>query len=485
MRAGGDEANSEGAASGGRMMSKDEASVLSALLHNRELPFGRGGSKGEDDVWDWLQRVAVEFDALRTTNAKLVTRVQQLERMTGGVDTLGDEEFLAELPNRMQRALRSAQHVGQEMVEQARNREAALLEQAAEEAVEICQKAQVQAQDILQRAADDARTQLEEVQRRGEEIAARTKAQRSRMIAELDARRISMDGESERLEAGRTYLRQVFATVKEALEEPVRAVVDGEQAAPPADPSPRPNAPPTSSSPSQRGPRTPSRRTSSARRDGRDSCRAARRPGTRARLEGQRPFRLRYQPLRLAGGGVAAGTAVDRARGARRRSLRRPPAARRPPSRACPAGAPCSWARAGRPQERFPERTASRRGRPGARDGEPALTGRSPSRSSRLALHLYSERTGLLRPRRRRSAPRRAPQRLLARVHKARTQTKTGTQGEGGESGDYVSDQMGYSYDTCEWMTDELSRVIDRMVAFLWPVPVVSGGARVFDDALT
>ncbi len=45
---------------------------------------------------------------------------------------------------------------------------------------------------------------------------------------------------------------------------------------------------------------------------------------------------------------------------------------------------------------------------------------------------------------------------------------------------------MGYSHEACERMTDELSRLIDRTVAFLWPgslSPARSVG-RVVDDAM-
>ncbi len=61
---------------------------------------------------------------------------------------------------------------------------------------------------------------------------------------------------------------------------------------------------------------------------------------------------------------------------------------------------------------------------------------------------------------------------FVARVHEARSQATARSAGgppDSGDAGDYVSDQMGYSHEACERMTDELSRLIDRMVAFLWP----------------
>ncbi len=76
----------------------------------------------------------------------------------------------------------------------------------------------------------------------------------------------------------------------------------------------------------------------------------------------------------------------------------------------------------------------------------------------------------------------------MARVHGARSQATARSAGgprDSGDAGDYVSDQMGYSQEACERMTNELSRLIDRTVAFLWPgslSPARSAG-RVFDDA--
>ncbi len=78
---------------------------------------------------------------------------------------------------------------------------------------------------------------------------------------------------------------------------------------------------------------------------------------------------------------------------------------------------------------------------------------------------------------------------FVARVHEARSQATARSAGgppDSGDAGDYVSDQMGYSHEACERMTDELSRLIDRTVAFLWPgslSPARSAG-RVFDDAM-
>jgi hypothetical protein len=56
----------------------------------------------------------------------------------------------------------------------------------------------------------------------------------------------------------------------------------------------------------------------------------------------------------------------------------------------------------------------------------------------------------------------------------------------GGDPGDYVADGTGYSYDVCERMAEDLERLIDRMVAFLWsaPAPRTGSSAKVFDDAL-
>ncbi len=78
---------------------------------------------------------------------------------------------------------------------------------------------------------------------------------------------------------------------------------------------------------------------------------------------------------------------------------------------------------------------------------------------------------------------------FVARVHEARSQATARSAGgppDSGDAGDYVSDQMGYSHEACERMTDELSRLIDRTVAFLWPgsLSAARSVSRVFDDAM-
>jgi protein-tyrosine-phosphatase len=76
---------------------------------------------------------------------------------------------------------------------------------------------------------------------------------------------------------------------------------------------------------------------------------------------------------------------------------------------------------------------------------------------------------------------------LLSRVHRARTEPLGGSAQDTrpGGPGDDVPDEIAYSLDACEQEAEELERLIDRLVAFLWrgPMPPTNPSRKIFDDA--
>lgn len=471
-------------------MSTAEPGLPPALRQQRGQPDGEAGGTGGQDVGGWLQRMAAEFDELQTVNAKLVARIQELERMTVGVAALSDEELLAELPTRMSRALQSAQSVGQEIVKQARDREAALLQRAAEESAEIGRSAHADAHDLRQQAADEARARLEEAGKRAEEIASQARSQRKRVIAELEARRVSLDRESERLEAGRTYLWQVFATLKEALEEPARAGFTEEAPVAPLDAAP-PSAPERARS---RHPRNGSRGPRHDEPRPQDDVMAA--PPDREiepppRTSPPQPVKILFvcgsnlstSPMaalllgrRLSDLGIRAAV---RSAGLEQRGPRPP--------------APVLQVLRARGLELQGHRSVVLNTQ---LLGEADLVLGMALQHVQAAAHLAPQAwpytftlkelvsfERIVRPRGRDETF----EDVLGRVHRARSESVARSTGErrAWDPGDYVSDDIGYSYDACERVAEELDGLIDRLVAFLWwgQGPPTKPPHKVFDDA--
>lgn len=174
----------------------------------------------EQDVWDWLQRLALEFETLRLSNAKLMARVQEFERLTHGATALSDDELLAELPPRMVRALRSSQDVAEEIVRRARGRGTQTLREAENEADEILRKAHRDAADALREGTAAAEACVDEAWARAEEMVAEATAARDRVLADLDARRAEVGRELRSLHAVRGQLLEALSSVKATLEKP-------------------------------------------------------------------------------------------------------------------------------------------------------------------------------------------------------------------------------------------------------------------------
>ncbi len=487
-------------------MSTDEVTAVSALLHNGALPFPEAGTEGEHDVWNWLKQVTVEFDALRVTNAKLVSRVQQLERMTGGVEALNDEEFLAELPNRMSKALRSAQQVAHEIVKQATSREAALLQRATEDAAKIRREANAEARRLLERAAQDARAQVEEARRGAEEVAARAQAHQDHVLAELAAERSDLEREWERLETDRTYLRQVFVAVKRSLEGPSLQTTttrpEGDEEV-----SERPSEPTNLRSPARPRPRHP-RNGSRLARPNEARAQADAPVAVSQRQEDQlqresRPRSSAGRPVKVlfvCGANVCASPMAALLLGRRLAELRIPamvssaglaPRGQRPPAPVVQVLQARGLDVTGHKSVALNPQLLS----------EADLVLGMADQHVYAAAHLAPEawpytftlkelvRCDQVMPRRRRDEP---LQDLLALVHHARSQPQarsaTNAASLGGGLGDYVADASEYSYEACARVAEELERLIDRLVAFLWWKPAEAKAAqprRFFDDALS
>ena len=194
----------------------DELGSVTTLLRRR-LSSGEI-SVTDQEIWDWLQRVAMEFDNLRSSNTKLATRVRELERLMDGAGALSDDELLSELPSRMMRALQTAQEVSEEIVRRARARASQLLEQATQETEALRRKVESDARETLQRASEEADAQLEDARERGHEMLAEAKTLRARVLADLDAQRSNMERDVRRMQATRRELLEVLASVQAALE---------------------------------------------------------------------------------------------------------------------------------------------------------------------------------------------------------------------------------------------------------------------------
>ena len=221
----------------------DELASVSALLRRR-LSSGEI-SVTDQEIWDWLQRVAAEFDNLRSANSKLTTRVRDLERLLDGAGGLSDDELLSELPSRMMRALQTAQEVSDEIVRRARARASQLLEQATKETEALRRKVESDARETLQRATEEAQAQMEDARERGHEMLAEARTLRARVLADLDAQRSNMERDVRRMQVTRRELLEVLASVQEALE----SAEMKPPAAPPAEEEP--NAAPTRKAPAR------------------------------------------------------------------------------------------------------------------------------------------------------------------------------------------------------------------------------------------
>ena len=223
----------------------DELGSVTTLLRRR-LSSGEI-SVTNQEIWDWLQRVALEFDNLRSANTKLATRVRELERLMDGAGALSDDELLSELPSRMMRALQTAQEVSEEIVRRARARASQLLEQATQESEALRRKMENDARETLQHATEEAEAQLEDARERGQEMLAEARTLRARVLADLDAQRSNMERDVRRMQATRRELLEVLASVQEALE--------SAEMKPPAPPV-APPAPPEAGPPPARKPAT-------------------------------------------------------------------------------------------------------------------------------------------------------------------------------------------------------------------------------------
>ncbi len=211
----------------------DDIRGRSELIDSNALASPQVAGSAEHEVWDWLKRAAAEFETVRVANERLKARVYQLERLQGGADRLSEEELVAELPKRMTRALQSAQHVGQEIIQRSQYQAQQLLRQAKVEAEEIRHQAEAEVRDGLASATSAARDLVHDAHDQANELIAQAKARRQRLLADLENRRRALEQDIERLSAHRNDLLLAFDKVRTALEE------SGDPAAGEAAPTPR------------------------------------------------------------------------------------------------------------------------------------------------------------------------------------------------------------------------------------------------------
>ena len=199
----------------------EQSSTLTALLDEitSHLFLSAVPGVAEQEVWGWLQRVAQEFEALRTRNRSLVARVNELEHQLSERRRLTDEQLLAELPGRTARALRSAQEVGDEIVQRATERAELMAREADEQAAQVLQRAESGARTILREAELDAEAQVEAARSAGKDIVVQARALRERILADLATRRAALEDEIERLQVGRDQLLDAYFAVKRTFDE--------------------------------------------------------------------------------------------------------------------------------------------------------------------------------------------------------------------------------------------------------------------------
>ncbi len=171
----------------------------------------------EQDVWGWLQQVALEFETLRASNAKLTAQVQEFERLTGGAAALSDDELVAELPSRMVRALRASQEVAEEIVQRARRRGTLMLRTAENKGAEIRAKAEDDAATVRRAAVDDAEAVVGAARAQAAEMVAEARISRDRILSDLEAQRSDLTAELRNLRAVRTRLIDALSSVQTTL----------------------------------------------------------------------------------------------------------------------------------------------------------------------------------------------------------------------------------------------------------------------------
>jgi cell division septum initiation protein DivIVA len=199
----------------------DQSSTLTALLDEitSHLFLSAVPGVAEQEVWGWLQRVAQEFETLRTRNRSLVARVNELEHQLNERRRLTDEQLLAELPGRTARALRSAQEVGDEIVQRATERAALIAREADEQAAEARRSAEAEAGAILREAELDAEAQVDAARAAGKDLVMQARALRERILSDLAARQAGLEDEIERLQTGRDQLLDAYFAVKRTFDE--------------------------------------------------------------------------------------------------------------------------------------------------------------------------------------------------------------------------------------------------------------------------
>ena len=203
----------------------EQSSTLSALLDEITSHLFLSGSPDvrETEVWTWLQRVSQEFEALRTRNRKLMSRVSELERSMGAGRRMTEDQLLAELPGRTARVLRSAQEVGEEIIQRSKERAAVMEQEARQHAADVRWRAEAEANSMLKQAEQDAQAQVSAARSSGRDMVIQAKELRERILADLSQRQAALELEIEQLQAGRDRLFEAYAAVKRTFDEATSA----------------------------------------------------------------------------------------------------------------------------------------------------------------------------------------------------------------------------------------------------------------------
>lgn len=195
------------------------------------------GLEEPEELWDRLKEALAESQRLAAANKKLSARVQVLERQVSEVGGLTDDELVAELPNRMGRALESAQGVARDIVRRARKNEAAIRQNAVESAAEIVREAEGQASAYMERAVAEATAHVAKAEESASEIIGSARRRRKEILSELQNEALTLQEQIKVLRRDQTRVLHAYDVVERTLVEARRALHQ-------ADAAPQANAPP-------------------------------------------------------------------------------------------------------------------------------------------------------------------------------------------------------------------------------------------------
>jgi cell division septum initiation protein DivIVA len=199
------------------------------LPENDGAPHGDApsGLTAGADLWTWLEDAAAEFEQLKAKNRRLAAQVRELERRLEGAASLSDDELIAQLPERMGRALADAHEVARELIDRSRTKEAIIRRKADAYAEDIRRSARADAQELIRRAQADAQTTLAAARAEAQSIVREAHTQRDRMLSDIDEHWLALEQQVQVLRESRAGLVEACAATQRMLEK-ARSALDAQ-----------------------------------------------------------------------------------------------------------------------------------------------------------------------------------------------------------------------------------------------------------------